>query len=129
MSERVYRVVATREGDDWLADVPDAPPAHTFARNLESLDRYVREAVVLAEDLPDESMGSLQLAWEFHTGDEALDMELARLRAERDEVAQSQARLEDDTARLAGKLSGFSVRDAGALLGVSRSRAQQLRAS
>lgn len=30
-------VVITREGDDWIADVPSVPGAHTFARSLPGL--------------------------------------------------------------------------------------------
>ena len=62
MSERIYRVVVTREGDAWLADVPDVPGAHTWARNLLGLDGAVREVIALVEDLPDGAEPNLRLA-------------------------------------------------------------------
>jgi predicted RNase H-like HicB family nuclease len=64
----VYRVVVTREGDNWLAEVPELQGAHTFARSLGALDQYVREVIVLAADLPDEAMPGLELEWELPSG-------------------------------------------------------------
>lgn len=46
-----YPVEVTREGDAWIANVAGLPGAHTYAKNLEVLDKYVREVVVLAADL------------------------------------------------------------------------------
>ena len=53
IEQPTYRVMATREDDAWLADVPELPGAHTFARTLPALDKAVREVIVLAADLPD----------------------------------------------------------------------------
>jgi hypothetical protein len=69
-----------------LADLPDLAGAHTYARTLPALDKAVREVVVLATDMPEEAIGSLILAWEFHAGDPALDEEAARVRALRAEA-------------------------------------------
>lgn len=123
-----YRVVVTREGEDWLADVPDLRGAHTYAHNLESLDRFVREVVVLAEDLPDGAGPELELAWEYHTGEDVLDKELAKLRQARESLDAERSRIEQLTATFAHDLAArsYSVRDTAALLGVSRARAQQL---
>jgi len=55
MADMSYTVLVTRDGDDWLADVPSVPGAHTFARSLEGLARSVREVVVLMDDLPDDA--------------------------------------------------------------------------
>jgi hypothetical protein len=128
MSNQSYRVTATREGEDWLADVPGLQGAHTFAHNLESLDRYVREVIVLAADLPDDATDSLELEWQIHTGDVGLDEQLNALRRDRRRVGEERRHVEEATASLAGRLglAGFSVRDVAALTGVSRARAQQL---
>lgn len=128
MSEHSYRVVVTREDQDWLADVPDLQGAHTFARNLETLDTYVREVIVLAADLPDDAMDGLQIEWQFRTGDAGLDEQLHALRTDRGRLAEQRRHLEESTAELAGQLgrAGFSVRDVAVLTGVSRARAQQL---
>jgi hypothetical protein len=129
MSDLDYRVTVTREGADWLAQVDGVAPAHTFARNLEALDRYVREAIVLALDLPDGMADDLRLTWDYHTDDPDLDRELAALREDRTEVESQRTSVEERTASFARKLAGrggFSVRDISAMLGVSRARAQQL---
>lgn len=65
MTEPRYRVVVTREDDAWLADVPELPGAHTYARTLPALDQAVREVVVLAADRPDEDMPTLRLTRYF----------------------------------------------------------------
>ena len=67
MTRRAFRVVVTREDGQWLADMPDLPGAHTYARSLPSLDQTVREVVVLAADLPDEVMPELVLDYDYHT--------------------------------------------------------------
>jgi hypothetical protein len=128
MSDRTYRIVVTREDDNWLADVPDLQGAHTFARNLETLDRYVREVIVLAADLPDDAMDSLALDWDIHTGDLGLDDELGVLRHQRQDLEAQRSHVEEMTTKYAQQLDrhGFSVRDTGVLLGVSRARAHQL---
>jgi hypothetical protein len=123
-----YHVTVTREGQDWLADVPGLPGAHTFARNLEALDRYVREVIVLAADLPDDDTPGLELDWQFRTGDTALDASLTDLRRDRAHLARQRRHVETATAETAARLAGagFSVRDVAVLTGVSRARAQQL---
>lgn len=59
----MYQVHVTREGDQWLADVPELEGTQTYAPNLTALDRYVREAIVLGADLPDEAMTRLELTY------------------------------------------------------------------
>jgi predicted RNase H-like HicB family nuclease len=71
--EQTYRVVVTREDEQWLADVPELLGAHTHARSLPTLDQAVREVIVLAADLPDEAIPDLVLGYEYHTGDPELD--------------------------------------------------------
>lgn len=128
MSDRSFRVVVTREDSSWLADVPELAGAHTDARSLPTLDRYVREVVVLAAGLPDDAEEGLELVWEFHTGDGRLDEELDQLRALRARVEAERAELEDETGGAARRLreGGFSVRDAAKLLGISPARVDQI---
>ena len=128
MTDRSYRVVVTREYGQWLADVPELPGAHTFAGTLAALDRSVREVVVLAADLPDEAMPAVRLAWEFHTGDPALDDEAADIRAMRAEAERLTAYVTERTAGVAQTLieHGESVRDTAILLGVSAQRISQV---
>ncbi len=130
MSRRTFRVVVTREDDQWLAEVPELQGAHTYARSLPSLDQAVREVVVLAADLPDEAMPELVLDYDYHTGDPELDataLEVRRLRRQADDLAATAAAR---TSRAAAQLvaRGLSVRDVAALLGISPQRVSQLTA-
>src|SRR5438552_13469484 len=130
MSRRTFRVVVTREDDQWLAEVPELQGAHTYARSLPSLDQAVREVVVLAADLPDEAMPELVLDYDYHTGDPELDataLEVRRLRRQADDLAATAAAR---TSQVAGQLvaRGLSVRDVAALLGISPQRVSQLTA-
>jgi hypothetical protein len=79
MTKLVYRVTVTREGDAWPAEVPGLAGGHTYARTLAALDKAVREVIVLAVDLPDEAMGDLTITWDYHTGDDAVDEQTARI--------------------------------------------------
>ena len=130
MSDRSYRVVVTREGNHWLADVPELQGAHTYARNLPTLDQAVREVIVLAADLPDDAMPELVIDYDYHTGDPELDttaVEVRRLRRQAGELAATAAAQTEQAAiRLVAR--GLSVRDAAALLGISPQRVSQLTA-
>lgn len=127
-----YRVVVRPDREDtrfWLADVEGLPGAHTSSRSLASLDRYVREVIVLAAGLPDEAEADLDLEWVYQTGDREVDAETARLRHRRVEVEQAGSELAERTAVLARRLVSqgrFSVREAAVLLGVSPARVDQL---
>lgn len=59
----VYRVEVTREGDRWLAEVPELDRSRTFAGNLVDLDTYVREVIVLGADLSDDAIDSFDLVY------------------------------------------------------------------
>lgn len=130
LSDHGYRVVVTREDSYWLADVPELQGAHTYARNLPTLDQAVREVIVLAADLPDEAMLELVIDYDYHTGDPDLDAaagEVRRLRRQAGElVTTAAARTEQAAVRLVA--SGLSVRDTAALLGISPQRVSQLTA-
>lgn len=122
-----YKVVVTREGDNWLADVPQVEGTHTFARTLPKLDLEVREAIALALDLPDGAEAGLELDYEIHTGDAEQDQEFARIRAGRTKVLAAKQALDAQTGNLARSASpGISTRDLGWLLGLSPQRVSQL---
>jgi DNA-directed RNA polymerase specialized sigma subunit len=126
-----HRVVVTREGSRWLAEVPELSGAHTFAGSLRKLDQYVREAIVVAADLPDEAMANLVLEYEYQLGDEALDAQVRRIRAQRAEVERLRRRLEEDTEDVIGLAFAsnrieLSQRDLAELIGLSHQRVSQL---
>jgi predicted RNase H-like HicB family nuclease len=123
-----YRVHVTREDNQWLADVPELEGTQTYASSLTALDRHVREAIVLGADLPDEAMTGLDLSWTYDIGNHLVD-QANEIRAEREALAAKEKRLDQVTRELAIKLTndlGFSVRDAGPLLGISHQRISQL---
>jgi predicted XRE-type DNA-binding protein len=125
----VYKVIVTREGHAWLADVPDVAGTHTWAKNLPGLDRNVREAIAVAHNLPEGAEADLKLSYEYHTGDPDLDTQTAALRAEREHLAEAETDLTERTAHLADQIvhqRGMSVRDAATLLHVSPQRISQV---
>ncbi|MGH8867694.1 MAG: hypothetical protein ACRDYU_06840, partial [Actinomycetes bacterium] len=128
MSEKTYRVLVTREDDAWLADVKGLSGAHTYARSLAGLDRSVREVIVLMADLPDEDLDSVDVAYEYRTGSTEVDKEAGRLRRLRADLDRQSRDVNARTAKLARELvaAGWSVRDVGALLGISPQRVSQL---
>lgn len=123
MSDHVYQVIVTREDGAWLADVPELEGAHTFARSLPSLDRAVREVVVLAADLSDEAMPNLELDYVYRTGDPRIDRDAAKVRQLRSQLAEVESLTAESIYALTPELS---VRDAGVLLGVSPQRVSQV---
>ena len=94
-----YEVHVTREGDQWLADVPELEGTQTYAASLTSLERYVREIIVLGADLPDEAIGELDLSWSYDVSDPLVD-QANRLRAERADLAAKERALEQETRDL-----------------------------
>lgn len=123
MNDQTYRVVVTREDGNWLADVPAPEGAHTYARSLSSLDKAVREVVVLATDLPDEAMPNLLLDYEYRTGDPRIDEDAARVRWLRTQLGEVETLTAVSISALTPELS---VRDAGVLLGVSPQYVSQI---
>ena len=124
-----YEVIVTREGDAWLADVPAVTGTHTWAKNLPGLDRNIREAIALAQDLPEGAETQLELSYEYRTGDPDLDSQTAALRTEREHLAQAERALAERTTTLADHIvhqRGMSVRDAAILLRVSPQRISQI---
>jgi DNA-directed RNA polymerase specialized sigma24 family protein len=88
----------------------------------------VREAIALAQDLPDEAQ--FDMCWVFATGDPDINRQASELRDRRQEVTRASRELATETAALVKRLRelGFSVRDAATITGISRARAGQLTA-
>lgn len=129
MSTTTYKVIVTREENAWLADVPQLEGTHTYARSLPALDQAVREVIAMVEDLPEGAETGLRIAYEYHTGNPALDEAAAQLRALRDRVRLDEQRVAQQTAELAKQmvsLHALSVRDAAALIGVAPQRISQV---
>jgi len=120
-----YRVVVTREGDDWLADVPEVEGAHTWARSLEGLMKSVREVIVLMSDLPDDAEPAISL--DFQLDAEVL-RNAARVGAERRELSAQKRELQRKAAQALQELLAAHVsgRDAAVLLDMTPGRVSQL---
>ncbi len=125
-----YNVLVTREGDAWLADAVDVPGAHTWAKNLPTLDHDIREAIALAEDLPEGAEADLSIAYAYRTGDDNLDMLSQAVRLARARISRELREIEKATADAVRQMvdgpAHLSVRDAAALLDISPQRVSQL---
>ena len=122
-----YTVEVTREGDAWIANILGLPGAHTYARNLEALDKYVREVIVLAADLEDDQEFAFDLDYVYE-GVPEIVLAAADLGAKR-KAREAEARsMVADTAARAVELAeaGYSVRDIGHLLGITKGRVSQI---
>jgi hypothetical protein len=127
-TDRTYLVVVTREGEDWLADVPELTGAHTFAHSLSGLDRSVHEVIVLAADLPDDAINDLHLDYSFATGDSVLDTTAATVRKLHARAESLSAEASESTSRAVRQLAahGLGVRDTAAVLGISAQRVSKI---
>ena len=125
--KKQYRVVVTREGSSWLAHVPHMRAAQTHARNLQTLDRSVREVIALLEDLPQGSESRLQLEWDFSALGPLAEHAFA-LRIERERLQQAVDDLAIRTHQTVNAMrnDGWSIRDIGLLVGTSPGRVSQL---
>lgn len=112
MAALSYRVVVTREDGQWLADLPELEGAHTYARSLPALDRYVRDLVLdFVYDVRDDSV-----------------RDAAAVRGQRQDLHDAQRELATRTERAVRRLvrQGYSVRDIAVLTGLSYQRVSQL---
>jgi hypothetical protein len=73
---QIYRVIITREGDDWLAEVPELDGASTFASTLRRLGEYIREVIILGDDLPDDTV--VQTEVEYRIDDPAVQQAVGK---------------------------------------------------
>ncbi len=122
-----YIVEVTREADFWEADVLKVEGAHTFARNLKALDRYVREVIALAEDLPEGVEPTLSIEYRY----KKVTKEFLAAAA----IGERRAALEAEQAELASRASaaastlldaGIPVRDVSVALHMSPGRVSQI---
>jgi hypothetical protein len=129
VTDKTYHVVVTHENGAWLADVPALAGTHTFARNIPSLQKAVRELIALVEDLPDGAEDHLDVDYEYRIGIPEVEAETRQLRADRERIRREEddlARRTDAAAKTLVDRYRFSVRDAAALTGVSKQRISQL---
>jgi uncharacterized protein YjiS (DUF1127 family)/predicted RNase H-like HicB family nuclease len=119
------RVEVTREGRDWLADVPEVEGTHTYARTLTGLDREVREAIAVGLDLDDDYQGDLE--WDFRGAPAQLARAAETARRRREAREQLDA-LTDESARQTRELvsAGLSTRDVARVVDLTPGRVSQI---
>jgi predicted RNase H-like HicB family nuclease len=112
------------EAGYWIADIPAVPGAHTFAKRLDQLPGRLAEAIAVILEL-NEPVGEPRL-------DVRLNPELDHLvhvAKERRHQVDAIATEASEATRLAVRAlleRGLSLRDAGAVLGISHQRIGQL---
>jgi predicted RNase H-like HicB family nuclease len=115
-----YTAEATRSGNWWAITVPEIKGVFSQARRLDQVEAMAREAIALMLNVrPD----SFHVEVKPDVPGEVVQARLARRELRRAEEAADQA-----TRAAAQTLlkQGYTVRDAGSLLGISPQRVSQL---
>lgn len=122
----MYRVVAQRHGKWWVLIVPAVPGAVSQARRLDQVDWWIRDAIALVLEVPEDSF-DIEVDVQLPKDELA---ELRTLKAEQAEAARLQESSSERTKTLIGQLEaeGLTRRDIGRVLGVSHQRVSQLAA-
>jgi len=114
-----------REGDVWVAEVREVPQAHTYGRTLARTKEHLRDALALFLDVPIDAVDITVHIDGVGEATELVDAAInARQQAERfhEEARQATSRAAIALVRVAK----LSFRDAGAALGMSHQRVEQL---
>ncbi len=125
MKRRSYRALFERDTSGaWLARVPAIRGCHTYGRTLEEARRRLREALSLWVDDADtaELEEKVRLSAEIRRSIRQHEASRRRVQHERAKAQASTAQ----ATRILVRRFGFSLRDAGELLGLSHQRVQQL---
>ena len=110
----------------WIADVPEVPGAHSFAKRIDQITANIREAIALALDIDDPDTVEVNTRIALPSTLEKLLGEARHLRDIADAATQAARDASREAARALVEQGEFSLRDTGALLGVSHQRVGQL---
>ncbi|MFF5172165.1 helix-turn-helix domain-containing protein [Micromonospora sp. NPDC000089] len=115
-----YTVTCTRSGDWWAIRVDELAGVFSQARRLDQVEAMAREAIALMLDIAPDSFDVV-----VHP---EVPGEVARARQARTELRQAERSAEEATRLAARALlsEGYTVRDAGELLGISPQRVSQI---
>ncbi|WP_345493572.1 hypothetical protein [Nocardia callitridis] len=116
-----YTARVTRDQDAWMVTVPEVNRV-TQALNLRQVEGMARDLVAVMTDSEPDSF-DLVIEWPDHIAG-ALDAYQAA-GIEADQAAERATKARRDTAAML-QAEGATVRDIGALMGVSFQRAQQI---
>ena len=122
-----YHAVITREGKNWLATVTNLDGVSTWARSFSELAFYVREAIALAEDLPDGAEDSMVIQWEVADASPEVAHAL-KVAQRRKDLLREQNSLEPNIrdAIAALNMARWTTRDQAELFGMTAGRISQI---
>jgi hypothetical protein len=126
---RTYGAVAVRDGRWWFLQVPGEQGLLTQVRRLDQAEAMLREVIGLMRKVPEDSFDVVVEPDLSSIGELRAVIERAVQERERAAAAQdsASAAIRDAVAQI--RASGFTTRDAGALVGVSPQRISQLTAA
>lgn len=118
-----YTAVCRRSGGWWAIRVPQLKGVHTQARRLDQVDETVRQAIALFLDVAPDT-------FDVEVKPEVPD-EVDQARKARNALRRAEESAEHATKTAAETLikQGYTVRDAGNLLGISPQRVSQITAA
>jgi predicted RNase H-like HicB family nuclease len=117
-----YTAVCTRTDNWWAITVPELPGVFSQARRLDQVEAMARDAIAALLDVSPKSF-DIEVRPE-------LPGEVTAARRARAKLVEAEQSAEKATVEAAKKLiaDGYTVRDAGKLLGISPQRVSQLTA-
>ncbi|MHB1509109.1 MAG: antitoxin HicB [Acidimicrobiales bacterium] len=121
---REFEATATREGRWWIITVPELG-AVTQARNVREIDEMATGLVAALLDLEEDDV-KMRVTVELPPGVAAAWREARDLQASADAGARRAAALRRTAVKELLAKSGLSQKEAGAVLGLSYQRVQQL---
>jgi predicted RNase H-like HicB family nuclease len=117
---RTYTAVCRRSGDWWAISVPELRGLHSQARRLDQVEAMARDAIALFLNADPESIA---VVVKPQTPSEVTDAVKARA-----DLLDAERKAETATKIAVERLlkEGYTVRDAGKLLGISPQRVSQI---
>jgi len=124
MSRRRWRVTVTREDGYWVAVVAGLRGGATETRRLDRIEAEVRDLVAWLTDTTEDGF---DLTWDYDLPP-TLAAKVRAFADKRDALKRAQEAYEAAARAAVAEARGesLSVRDAGALLGLSHQRVQQI---
>ncbi len=119
-----YTATATRDGRWWVVQCDQHPGALSQVTRLDQAAGHIREAIAFVAEVPEDEV-EVEVRPVL---DDAVARDLAEAAQLRREAAATEARASELRRAAARQLAaeGLTVRDVGAVLGVSYQRAHQL---
>lgn len=125
-----YRAMVNREDNYWLAEVPGMSGAHAYARTLTRLRDELANAIILADELPDDAQVLIDFEPDPSFADARLLTRAFQVAHQRHEIAEREARMHEELVETVEEMAGhYSVRDVAGALDITPGRVSQLTAA